>query len=502
MSNNCILNFKNITVIQWGQIVFPQLNFTINKGEHYAIIGASGSGKTTLINAISGKLSVIGGEANYPLLDEIVKERSTVDAFYTRQRLIATINAKHSFTNLSNTNNFYYQQRFNSSDSEDAQTVGEYLTTINAYANKGFWTIDRLVGRFNLQALKNKQLIKLSNGETKRLLFAAALIKNPVLLLLDDPFTGLDKATRNDFDNLIQEISASGITILMASSATNEIPETISKIAVLENNTLSTIYSREAFDAKKINFDTDISIDTNTLQQLISVKAHKQYNSIVKMKNIFIRYGEKIILDNIDWEIMQGERWALLGDNGAGKSTLLSLINADNPQAYANDIFLFDIKRGSGETIWEIKNKTGFISPELFQYFPVENSCLEVIISGLYDTIGLFRQPTTANINLAKQWMQLLQIEKSEKTTFKNVSTSVQRLCLLARALIKNPPLLIFDEPCQNLDAQQKKYFNSLIDKICTITNTTVIYVSHHIEEMPACITKTLKLCNGKVVSN
>jgi len=180
---------------------------------------------------------------------------------------------------------------------------------------------------------------------------------------------------------------------------------------------------------------------------------------------------------------------------------LLSLINGDNPQAYANDIILFDKKRGTGESIWDIKSKIGFVSPELHQYFPTDNSCLQVIESGYYDTLGLFRQSNKTKAETALRWMQALEIDKYARVLLKNIPASAQRLCLLARALIKTPDLLIFDEPCQGLDAHQQHHFKTLVDTICSLSNVTLIYVTHYQHEIPDSVTKVLRLEKGIVVS-
>lgn len=190
---------------------------------------------------------------------------------------------------------------------------------------------------------------------------------------------------------------------------------------------------------------------------------------------------------------------ALLGHNGAGKSTLLSLINGDNPQAYANDIVLFDRKRGTGESIWDIKGKIGFVSPELHQYFPTDNSCLQVIESGFYDTLGLFRPSSAQKAAIALRWMKLLELDAYMRKPLKNVSASAQRLVLLARALVKNPPLLIFDEPCQGLDAHQQQHFKHIVDAICKMGNTTLIYVTHYQHEIPDSVDRVLKLDKGLI---
>jgi molybdate transport system ATP-binding protein len=220
------------------------------------------------------------------------------------------------------------------------------------------------------------------------------------------------------------------------------------------------------------------------------------------MSKVNIRYGDKLILADINWRIKQGERWALLGPNGAGKSTLLSLINGDNPQAYANDIILFDKKRGTGESIWDIKKKTGFISPELYQYFPADSSCLQAIESGYYDTMGLFRPTDKAKATCALQWMKVLEIDQYARQLLKNIPASAQRLCLLARAMVKSPALLILDEPCQGMDDHQISHFKALIDTICQQTNVTLIYVTHYAEHIPDSVNKVLKLEGGLVIAN
>jgi molybdate transport system ATP-binding protein len=218
------------------------------------------------------------------------------------------------------------------------------------------------------------------------------------------------------------------------------------------------------------------------------------------MTDVNVEYDGRKILQHINWHVKQGERWALTGPNGAGKSTLLSLVNGDNPQAYANDIMLFDRKRGSGESIWDIKKQTGFVSPELYQYFPTDSSCLHVIESGFYDTVGLFRQTDPDLEAICLQWMKMMNIKKFAQRLFSMVPSSVQRLCLLARAIVKNPTLLILDEPTQGLDMSQQQFFTQLIDDICSISDVTVIYVSHYEHHIPKAVTKKIQLNNGKVI--
>ncbi|GAA4085649.1 ATP-binding cassette domain-containing protein [Mucilaginibacter panaciglaebae] len=498
-----IYSAKNLTVRFLNNVLFTDLNFSIDKGQHWALVGESGSGKSALLQTIAGNLNATGGEVCYHFFEDYLQDHPDNTERLTHHKLIAMVEAKHHFKNLSNTGNFYYQQRYNSMDSDDALTVEQYLHTINPAPQLDlYWHFDKIVQTLKLDQLSGKQLIKLSNGETKRLRIAAALIKNPLLLLLDSPLTGLDVQTRREFNDVIKEITQSGITVIMATSP-YEIPDAITNVAVLKNCGIAQSVAKADFKPGIADLQEDDHIDKGELKSLLSHhNSSGEYRQIVAMKNVHVKYGDNVILDDVSWQVNPGERWALLGHNGAGKSTLLSLINGDNPQAYANDIVLFDKKRGTGESIWDIKKKIGFVSPELHQYFPTDNSCLQVIESGYYDTLGLFRPSNKARTEVALRWMKALEIDKYARVLLKNVPASAQRLCLLARALIKNPPLLIFDEPCQGMDSHQQQHFKKLVDAICGLSEVTLIYVTHYQHEIPESVAKVLKLEKGRVVGN
>ncbi|RYY06304.1 MAG: ATP-binding cassette domain-containing protein, partial [Sphingobacteriaceae bacterium] len=384
-----VLTLNCIRVQQAAYTIFDTLSLNIRTGENWALIGKSGSGKTALLQTIAGNFAITSGKIIYHFFED-VRQNYLTDTSFTAQKMMAMVASKHQFKNLSNSKDFYYQQRYNSADSEDAPTVNLYLNQVSkSIILNPIWTFEHTVQQLKLEHLLDKQLIKLSNGETKRLLIAAALLKHPTLLLLDNPLTGLDVQSRENFNNLITEISQSGITIIMATPE-NEIPDAITNIAILDQLKIKKTVLKEVFEP--VNFESDfIPLNLTELKDLLGPKTTASFNTVISMKNVNICYGEKQVLKNINWQVLPGEKWALLGTNGAGKSTLLSLINGDNPQAYANQIVLFDCKRGSGESIWDIKRKIGFVSPELYQYFPAESSCLQVIESGFYDTLGLFR---------------------------------------------------------------------------------------------------------------
>ncbi|RZK61188.1 MAG: ATP-binding cassette domain-containing protein, partial [Hymenobacter sp.] len=220
------------------------------------------------------------------------------------------------------------------------------------------------------------------------------------------------------------------------------------------------------------------------------------FRTLVRLRDVTVRYGEKVVLDAITWEVKPGERWALTGPNGAGKTTLLSLLNGDNPQAYGKDITLFDRRRGTGESIWDIKRHIGFVSPELLHYFPGQLTSQQVVETGFTDK--LVRAGTTpAQRALASRWLRVLGLAASAALPLRQLPASQQRLVLVARALVKSPPLLLLDEPGQGLDAAQLAHFRAVLDRLCASSPVALIYVSHYEREIPSSVSQVLRLAQG-----
>ena len=216
------------------------------------------------------------------------------------------------------------------------------------------------------------------------------------------------------------------------------------------------------------------------------------------MNKVSIRYGERTILDELDWTVHKGEKWALTGENGSGKSTLLSLICADNPQSYACDISLFGRKRGTGESIWEIKKHIGYVSPEIHRAYLKNIPAIDIVASGLHDSVGLYVRPKPEQRVVCEHWMNVFGIEELKDRSFLQLSSGEQRLVLLARAFVKEPDLLILDEPLHGLDDNNRKLVKEIIDTYVRKEGKTLIMVSHYEEEFPTCITHSLRLKRNK----
>jgi molybdate transport system ATP-binding protein len=478
------LQLKQLNVQLNGRKIIDHIDLIIQSNEQWAITGPSGSGKTTLAHALAGMhyysgSIIFNGEAG-------------------KRPYIAVVEQQHRFKNLSGTSDFYYQQRYNASDAENTITVAEKLDLGNrphAILSSGIALTD-LPGLVHIQHILQEPLIQLSNGENKRLQIATAILSEPQLLILDNPFVGLDAEGRSMLNGIINTLSSAGVKIILITSAT-EMPDSITHVATIENGKLVSALPKKDFSTGKHMHPTGFRIDQRILQTL-QQPLENDFEYAVKMVNVNVQYGDRSILKNISWEVKKGEHWSISGPNGAGKSTLLSLITGDNTKAYANEIYLFDKRRGSGESIWDIKKKIGYVSPEMHVYFDYTATCFETVASGLFDSIGLFKTLTAAQRNQVNQWIALFHLEAVQNKLLSLLSAGEQRLVLLARALVKNPPLLILDEPCQGLDREHIQQFRGIIDDVCRMFDTTLLYVSHYKEEIPECVTHFMQIEEGK----
>ncbi len=473
------LEVNQLSVRKASLQVLDNISFSLKKGDHLAITGAAGSGKTSLALALAGRIFFTG------------KLQYAGDL----QENIVWVEQEHHFKNLSNTSNFYYQQRFNSMDSEDAVTVAEYLGGKDMAEKE-------LLRPFELGQLLDEPLIQLSNGENKKVQIARALLVSPKVLVLDQPFVGLDVNARAFLHQRIDELAGKGILIILVTQPL-EIPSCITQVISLEKGKPAVFMERKVFDKQApVSSEKKHQLNEALLKRVLNVSPGGEFDAVIQMKNVEVSYGDKKILQQVNWEVKEGERWLLSGPNGAGKSTLLSLITADNPQAYANEIYLFDRKRGSGESIWDIKKRIGYLSPELILFFESNNSVFEAVASGLFDTIGLFRQVTDEQTQRVYDWLELLGIKPLARKRLNELSAGEQRRALLARALIKNPPLLILDEPCQGLDDETEDGLLDLINAVCEAGNKTLIYVTHYANKRPESINKIMRLEKGYVIQN
>lgn len=316
----------------------------------------------------------------------------------------------------------------------------------------------------------HRNLRTFSSGERKKEFLKYCLKQNPDYIILDNPMDHLDQASRIALTAAIETISNS-VRIIQLVNRTADLLAFIPNKAQIVNNT---------FELHDIKIAEDHSLENNEYKIPIHKEVFKD-GVLIKMNNVSVSY-ERPIIDSLSWTIKQGEFWQLIGPNGSGKSTLLSLISGDNVKGYGQDIELFGRKKGTGESIWEIKKKIGSFSTSMTDLFNRNTTLEEMILSGFFDSIGLYRQPTALQRKIVSQWLDLIEMTPLKNKIFNRLSIGQQRVALITRAVLKHPPLLILDEPIEGLDDHNVALVIQLINTIKRETNITILFVSHRME--------------------
>lgn len=477
------------------------VNFTLESHENMAIVGDNGSGKSLLVDMLTGRHPLYPDMASYdfsPSDKELVSDNIKYIAF------------KDSYGG-DNDRTFFLQQRWNQMEiDKETPTVGDKLEEAFLMAGEDTparrQTQEFIYDFFHLTPLLDKYIILLSSGELRKFKLAATLFSCPKVLIMDNPFIGLDAQTREQLTELLASITQQdtkdnklphlNCQLILVLSKSNEIPGFINSVVEVKDLRVLPKVSREHYLYNRESLPSHV-LSPQTEQEILRLpyspdpyKCHE----VVNMKEVSIRYGNRTILSNLNWKVKNGERWALSGQNGAGKSTLLSLICADNPQSYACDISLFEHQRGSGESIWEIKKHIGYVSPEMHRSYQRNIPAIRVVASGLKDSVGLYVKPLKEDYDICRFWMRVFGLVGKEETSLMELSSGEQRLVLLARAFVKDPELLILDEPLHGLDNRNRQLVKEVIEVFCKRKNKTLIMVTHYQDEFPPCITNHLWL--------
>ena len=457
------------------------INLHIEKGEQIAIVGDNAAGKSRLVEVLTG---------HYPLLlNEVQYDFSPSESGLVSDNL-KYISFRDSYGEQDGT--YYYQQRWNQHDiAEDTPKVGQLLKS-NTFSQM-----------FHLDELADKYIISLSSGELRKFQMAKALATNPRILILDNPFIGLDAQTRKDFRKLLETLAReTNMLVILVLSKRDDIPDFITHVLPVEGLRLLPKIRLEEYRKQYAGIPRpELSEEIKDWIADLPVRELKESDfyprnggEILRFRDVSIRYGERTILQPLNWTVHEGERWALSGPNGSGKSTLLSLVCADNPQAYACNIELFGHRRGTGESIWQIKKHIGYVSPEMHRAYLKDIPSIDLVASGLSDSVGLYMRPKPEQKQTCLDWMRVFGVDGVADRSFLQLSSGEQRLCLLARAFVKDPELLILDEPLHGLDDRNRSLVRQIIKQFCLRKHKTLVMVTHYQEELPDCITHSLRL--------
>ena len=490
MRDHTIIKAVDLSIAIGQSVVLKNLHFEIEEGQHWAIEGSLAAGKSVLCQALTGKHRIHHGQLLFPFINDKNSndkhQAVQLVAFTDTSKLFRGPNAVH-----------YYQQRYHAFDSSGHMTVRDYLLRFGFEETNNYQR--QLLSLFHLAALLDYERIKLSSGQTRKLLLVKALLTKPRVLILDNPYIGLDHGSRLILNDLLDNLVAQFPMTLLIVNAAKIGPKCLTHCLSLKNGMIEYAGPLRVLDAtnhddRLVNFESK-KTEIPKIKELL----HRQWpdissgTSIVSMKEVEVAYYGKRVLGPLNWQVLAGEKWAVQGPNGSGKSTLISLIYGDHPQVFSQEVYLFGRRRGPDLNIWDIKKQIGFTSPELHSFFDQQMTTKELLLSGVFDGFTKHHSvdgQVLLGVSLLLKYFGLAEIE--EWPTHQ-LSTGTLRLLFLLRALIKMPPLLLLDEPFQGFDEETitlaKLLLNCLLEE-----NQTLIFISHFESDIPGSIHRKLYL--------
>ncbi|MEZ7214239.1 molybdate ABC transporter ATP-binding protein ModF [Klebsiella spallanzanii] len=451
-------------------------HLSMHAGESWAFVGSNGSGKSALARALSGELTLLSGHR------ECTFSRITRLSFEQLQKLVSDEWQRNNTDLLS------------PGEEDTGRTTAEIIQDECKDPSRCV----HLAEQFGISHLLQRRFKYLSTGETRKTLLCQALMGDPDLLILDEPFDGLDVASRQQLAERLATLNREGITLVLVLNRFDEIPEFVQFAGVLADCVLSETGEKQALlkQALIAQLAHSEKLDGMTLPEPDAPAARHALDDnapLIVLNDGRVSYNDRPIINHLNWTVNPGEHWQIVGPNGAGKSTLLSLVTGDHPQGYSNDLTLFGRRRGSGETIWDIKKHIGYVSSSLHLEYRVSTNVRNVILSGYFDSIGIYQAVSDKQHKLVQNWLDILGIDKrTADAPFHSLSWGQQRLALIVRALVKHPTLLILDEPLQGLDPLNRQLVRRFIDVLISEGATQLLFVSHHAEDAPDCITHRL----------
>lgn len=502
-TSNPLIQLVRCDVQKNGAILLPGLTWQMSDGDAWLVTGANGGGKSIFASALAGNLDIV--PAGDGLYSNLFSGSIALVSFEAAAALIEAEKARDD-------------SDFVEGGIDPGRTarafIAEALDGADPLAATGLERHPAVLS-CGITAILDRGLKYLSTGEIRRTLLCRALASNADLLILDEPFEGLDTTSRKILWDLLAEMTAPArehtTRLLLLMDRPESLPPAINRVLELSDRRISFSGTLEQYRTRlaaraEANAGELSGRLAEMRSELDEVRSRSELNLaeskrtdktvLVEMKNVTVEWSGKKVLDNLSWKLVKGEHWLIRGPNGSGKTTFLELITGDNPQVFRNEVYLFGSRRGSGETIWELKEKMGIVSYRLHvEYRSLGDLDLEsVILSGIHDSIGLYEQCGEEERALAKKWLHLAGFAGRDHERFGSLSYGEQRSVLIARAAVKCPPILILDEPCHGLDGEHRSRILALLEAIAAGGTSTLLHVTHDPTEVLPCEKRVLEL--------
>ncbi|MFH2058226.1 MAG: ATP-binding cassette domain-containing protein [Pseudomonadota bacterium] len=362
-----------------------------------------------------------------------------------------------------------------------------------------------LIEKFGMTACLDRGYRRLSNGQSRKLLILSQITQGRSALAIQAPFEGLDPDSRKEVSEALHYLQSQKVLVLLFVHNIEDIPSWCTHVALIKQGELliqgtqKRIFAQVEKQMQCALPDFQVSAKEFYADKTKPSKKRRAVcetdgSDLVCLKNGAAGYEGEPVFKELSLTVRKKDHTLITGPNGCGKSTLLHVITGDHPACYQNDLKIFNIQRGSGESIWELKKKMGIVSPELHRNYYIPGSTINCIISGLFDSIGLYQAYSPQQEKQAQKWLDHLGMTHKAKIPFRDLIYADQRLVLIARALIKQPELLILDEPTQGLDAANRKALLDFLEQMTRQTDCTILYVSHREDEFRSFFVKHIKM--------
>ena len=473
------IRLQSATLRVRDRFLLAGTDWEIGPGENWVVMGPNGAGKSSLAGALVGTVPVVRGSIFRSW--NPARENPVGYVSFDQQRRIA---AREDIRK---------EARFFSAKLHEETTVRDLLCETAAPGSRDSAIIDQAACLMGVDKFLDVGAGRLSNGEMRKVMIARALMLRPRLLVLDEPFDGLDKTARDDLRRGLHQLLSLGMQMVLVTHRLEDIPSGFSKCLEVRENKVKVVPWSGGDSSTEPGSETRIHQSRSVLSEP-GGREPDSSDALVEFRDVTVRYLEKIVLGRLNWIFLPGENWAVTGPNGAGKTTLLRLITADTEQAYANEIYLFGKRRGTGESIWDIKRPIGILGADLHLLYRNSIKVTDAVVSGFYDSIGLFRTADREKLAEAGNWLKRLGLDHLADRMFDRLSFGEQRLVLMARAMVKSPRLLILDEPCQGLDPDNRRLVLELADSIGRSESTRLLFVTHYEAEIPSSVNRELRI--------
>lgn len=468
--NTAIVAFENIRFAYQLEPILDDFSWQWPAKRHIAILGSNGCGKTSLAKLITDELRPSRGHVHYGCN---LNPGDFAHISFDKHREMME-----------------HDRRFDDSETrDDAFDVGTRVRDAILQGHAADTEFDQLCQRLGIDHILDQGIRFISTGESRKALLARALLAKPAALIIDNPLEGLDIEAQQEMRKLLDELMDSPTPVLLLTKSAGDIPEGVDEVQIMDAGritaTCSPAEARQRF-APQAHF-------SNTLP-IAAAPEWPADQALIELREVSVNFRGKQVLSNINWTLMPDQHCCISGPNGSGKSTLLGLLCGENDKAYGQHVVLFGQRRGSGESIWEVKARFGVLNTAMQLSNLKRTKVIDVIASGLFDSVGLYQDYSEGQRQNLMDWLNALELLPLREQRFDRLSFGQQRMVLLARAMVKSPRVLILDEPCIGLDEQQKARLLGAVDQIARQGQTRILFVSHRRDEVPDCINQHLQL--------